>query len=133
MSTVSCLLIDDDPEEHEIFMISIEQNFDCSASWSASSIQQAIADVENGIRPIPACIFIDWSVIRDNPAAGHSALKSAFPNLAGKFIVLSGVLPQVDHAHKQLFNFREKQCSIEQNAAMLKTMINLSRPQRWVV
>lgn len=119
MKSVSCLLIDDDVDEHEIFYMAIEENFDCSDCWCAKSIQQAIEMINSGFVKMPDYIFVDWSVVRSDATSNINQIRKSFPKSSSQLIVLSGLIPLIDSQALGIDGVYKKQNSIEQYANML--------------
>ena len=59
---VSCLVIDDDPEDQEFFLLALNEAFSGAQCSFASSCHQAIENLENRLIPVPEYIFMDWNM-----------------------------------------------------------------------
>ena len=123
MKTVSCLLVDDDIDEHEIFMMAVENDFNCANCWCAASISQAIARSEAGKLPLPDFIFIDWSVISHDVEGSLDMLRLAFPGAAQRIHVISGIIPLVDTTRFGIAQIHKKQASIPSYGAMVRDLV----------
>jgi DNA-binding NarL/FixJ family response regulator len=119
MRHIPCLLIDDDPEEHEIFLMAIEGKFDINLCSYATDIFSAISAYKRTKLSQPEVIFVDWSVIKADPAANLDLLRSAFPIAADRIVLLSGQVPLLDGQRLGIYQIIRKQFSIEQYGKLI--------------
>jgi CheY-like chemotaxis protein len=59
---VSCLVIDDDPEDQEFFLLALNEAFSEARCSFASSCMQAIENLQSKAIPVPDYIFMDWNM-----------------------------------------------------------------------
>ena len=60
--SITCLLIDDDPDDHEIFFMALKQAFPDAICSCVLNCIQATDELKNKSIPIPEYIFMDWNL-----------------------------------------------------------------------
>lgn len=126
MKPVSCLLIDDDPDEHDIFLFTLGQSYDCSDCWCAHSIDEALSLSRSGKAPQPDYIFLDWNIIYMEGLDAIQRLRSEKSLEAAPLFVLSLLPPLLEEQDTQRLGvkrFVNKQGTTDEFAAALAEVI----------
>lgn len=126
MKPVCCLLIDDDTDEHEFFLLALQDHYDCSTCWCAHSVAEAVQLVAGETCDAPDFIFMDWRLNGIDAALAISILmlESAFK--AKPLFVLSLMPPALGSDDLQRLGIRQmirKQGSIQEFGTALKQAI----------
>lgn len=94
--TVTCLLIDDDPDDHEFFSIALKQAFPQAVCSCVSNCLEANDQLHAKTIPVPDYIFMDWNLPYPETKECVKSLKS-FPELEKTCIfILSGTVPFIN-------------------------------------
>ena len=92
---ITCLLIDDDPDDQEIFLIALRQAFPRSGCWCESDCVKAIEQLNQKLRPAPDYIFMDWNLPY---LAGKDCIPELHKVLGYETVcifILSGMAPHI--------------------------------------
>lgn len=103
--------------------MAIEEHFNCSACYCALDISNAEAAYRDGKFSDPEFIFVDWSVMRSDPAGNIARLKTLFPTAERRIVVLSGEVPLVDTEKLGIFSILKKQSSISRYGELISGIL----------
>ena len=59
---ITCLLIENDPDDQEIFMLAFKEAFPRAGCWIANNCSQALERMKRRFAPVPDYIFMDWNL-----------------------------------------------------------------------
>ena len=91
--SITCLLIDDDPDDHEFFSIALKEAFPHAVCSCVSNCVEATDQLHAGTIPVPDYIFMDWNLPFLEAKECVKSLRS-FPELEKACIfILSGTVP----------------------------------------
>lgn len=124
-NSVTCLLIDDDQEEHHIFDLAVCGTFlplECSffSNW-----MEALVYLKDHNTDAPDFLFLDWHMPGCESIDYVTALKQV-PCLAStRFVIYSGYISQqvVNAANQYNFKYLKKADSISDTATNLRTLL----------
>lgn len=90
---ITCLLIDDDRDDQEIFCIALNQALPRANCWCAFDCTKAINQIKEKAVPVPDYIFMDWNLPLMDGTECIYRLRE-LPELKDVcFIILSGLTP----------------------------------------
>ena len=92
---ITCLLIDDDQDDHEFFSIALKQAFPQAACACVSNCLEATNQLHNKIIPIPDYIFMDWNLPYLEAKECVKCLKALSGLEKTCIFILSGSIPFV--------------------------------------
>lgn len=120
------LLIDDDSEDQEIFLIALNEAFPSAECFFASNCPDAIENIANKRIPVPDYVFTDWNMPLMDGQKCIDELR-ALPGMENvKFFILSGSLPSLYFKNKVINGVEAvlvKQSSIQAFADQIKITI----------
>ncbi|QRQ99901.1 response regulator [Dyadobacter sandarakinus] len=100
---ISCLVIDDDTEDQEIFLLALQQSHPTvSCSFSCDG-NEAVKLLESNNLPIPDYIFLDWNMVLSDPIDCIRQLRALQGTAHININILSGEIPMItDHDMQEL-------------------------------
>lgn len=123
---ITCLVIDDDPEDHEIFQMAIQETslqVNCIFTSDCHNAMQCLREVNISI---PDFLFIDWNLTTMNGPECLFHLNQV-PIANSQVIFYSGSLPlTANPGLAQNQSFLRKSNSISQFAQELKMILEKS-------
>ena len=122
---ITCLIIDDDPDDHEIFQLAIQHTclqVNCIYTFDCFDAMRSLEKVDISV---PDFLFIDWNL---NAMNGPECLfhLNQLPLAKSHVIFYSGSLPpaaNADLSHTPNQYFLKKSNSVAQFASELKTLL----------
>lgn len=90
----TCLLIEDDHDDQEIFLTALRDAYPRSECWVAENCFQALDRMKSRLAPIPEYIFMDWNLpLMDGTECVRQIRDSGLGNVC--IFVLTGTQPPV--------------------------------------
>ena len=124
-NSVTCVLIDDDQEEHQIFDLAVCSTFlplECSffSNWTEALLYLKSQDIE-----APDFLFLDWHMPGCESIDYIMALQQVPCLAATRFVVYSGYISQqiINAADQYHFKYLKKAGSVSDTAADLRSLL----------
>jgi len=123
--SITCLLIEDDPDDQEIFLTALQDAYPRATCWVAENCVQALERMKSRLAPIPDYIFLDWNLpLMDAPECINQIRESGLHNVC--MFVISGTVPPMRAENLKLLRIKEvitKQLSIKELSHELHNVI----------
>jgi CheY-like chemotaxis protein len=122
----TCLLIEDDADDQQIFISALSEAFPRAKCWIAENCRQALDRMHKRLAPIPDYIFMDWNLPAVNGMECILKIRDSGINNASLFII-SGSFPPASPEELLQMGIRSvvsKQNSIPDLVAELHHVIN---------
>ena len=125
-TAIRCLLIDDDPDDHEIFSMAITQAFPAAICFFAQNCLEAKRFLETGEVPAPDYLFMDWNLTQFTAGTCIQELNHLRALQYTSIVILSGSDPLLGEEELRLLGIKKvmkKQGSIDQMANDISAFI----------
>lgn len=122
---ITCLLIEDDPEDQEIFVTAMADGFPSAKCWVAENCVQALDRMKSRLAPIPDYIFMDWNLpLMGAPECIRQIREAGLHNVC--LFIISGTIPPMTVENLERLGIEEvitKQLSVRELSSELHHVI----------